>query len=217
MTLVCRNGRRGLAHDPRTDRRPGRGARRAGHDVTVEDGVSSRPRSSLHRAVARRTRPRTGLRRPARAPPDARPRGRGDDRLGHGGGRGGRLLRDRRDAEHRARRRHGIRPAGARRTCPRGGARPDRIHGGDLEGAARRGADRDGGARRRGRPRVHGRREAGRLGRADAPRARRTARSPSGRSRSTARSPRSPATATCTRARSPPSSGSAGGRRSPRR
>ena len=80
-------------------------------DVRVDDGViaAARRRASTrtaHRVVdGRGPRARAGVRRPARAPAHAGPRGRGDDRLRHGRRGRGRLLRDPRDAEHRAGRR----------------------------------------------------------------------------------------------------------------
>ena len=138
-------------------------------DVTIEDGVITARRA--RRRVGPRPRARSRLRRPARPPPRARPRGRGDDRLRHGGGRRRRLLRDPRDAEHRSRRRLGRRARGADRAGARGGGDPDRLHGVDLEGPPRRGADRDGRARPARGGGVHGRRAPGRLGRPDAARA----------------------------------------------
>ena len=135
---------------------------------------------------------------------------------GHRGCGGGRLLRDRRDAQHRARGRHRVRSAGARRARARRGPRTDRLHGCDLEGPARGGADRDGRARRGRRdsrsPMTGG--PSPPQGSCGAPSP--TARSPTGRSLSTARSRRSRATARCTRGVSPPSSGSRAGRRSRR-
>ena len=116
-------------------------------------------------------RARARVRRPARPPALAGPRGRGDDRERHRRGGRGRLLRDPRDAEHGSRRRlRGGSRLARRDRAPRG-ARPDRLHGRDLEAPRRRGADRDGGARRRRRRRLHRRRPAGHLGRPDAPRA----------------------------------------------
>jgi hypothetical protein len=64
-------------------------------NATVEAGVITR--SSRHGVPTGR---RARLRRPARPSPHARPRGRGGHRLRHEGGRGRRLLRDPRHAEH---------------------------------------------------------------------------------------------------------------------
>ena len=104
----------------------------------------------------------------------------------------------------------------ARRARARGGGRPDRLHGGDQQGPARRGADRDGGARRE-----PGRRRSPTTAGRSSPPGSCAARSSTARSRicgsrSTARSRRSRAAVTRTRARSPPSSGSARIRRPPR-
>ena len=96
-------------------------------DVRVDGGTIAQLGTSLdtNEPPRRRRRgpaARAGVRRPARAPAHARPRGRGDDRLRHRGRRGRRLLRDPRDAEHRAGRRLG---RGARLADRgRAGARP---------------------------------------------------------------------------------------------
>ena len=119
-----------------------------------------------HRAG--RARARARVRRSARPPPHAGTRGRGDDRLGHRRRRRGRLLRDRRDAEHRPGRRHGIRAARPPRAGAGGGGDPDGLHGRDLEGPAWGGAHRDGRARRGRCARVHRRRAPRCLGRPDA-------------------------------------------------
>ena len=92
-------------------------------DVRVDAARSRRSaRRSTRTSIASSTarpRARAGVRRPARPPALARPRGRGDDRLGDGGRRGGRLLRDPRDPEHGPGRRLGD---GARRARRRGRA-----------------------------------------------------------------------------------------------
>ena len=135
---------------------------------------------------------------------------------GTAGGRGGRLLRDPRDAEHRAGRRLG---RGARRAGRAGAGRgrgPGRLPRRDLEGPGRHRADRDGRARRRRRGRLHRRRPAGRRTGADAARAPVRADH-----RPAARAPLRGADALPRRAhargrRSRPSSASAATRRSPR-
>ena len=132
------------------------------------------------RGSSRRTRradPRSLILAPAFVDPHVHLRtpGREDEEtiaIGHGGGRRRWVLRDRRDAEHRPRRRLGGGARRARRARPRRGGGPHRVHGRDHEGTARGGADRDGGARRARCGRVHRRREAGRLGRCDAQRSR---------------------------------------------
>ena len=146
-------------------------------DVRVDDGVIAAIGTSLERnahRVDRRARPRAraGVRRSARASAHAGARGRGDDRLRHRGRRGGRLLRDPRDAEHGSRRRLGRGARVAHRSGQRSDADdPGRLPRRDHEGPARRRADRDGRARGRGRRRLHRRRAPGALARADAPRA----------------------------------------------
>ena len=134
--------------------------------VTIEDGVVTAVESVA--SAPGGARPRAGVRRPARAPADAGARGRGDDRLGHRRGGRRRVLRDRRDAEHRARRRHGPRAPRAARAGARGGGRPDGVHGRDLARPARRGAHRDGRARGGRCARVHRRRPTRLVGRPDA-------------------------------------------------
>ena len=161
MTLFCKNGRSdSLVLEGRLARR----RVRRGHGRERRDRADRAGRRDRQRARAR-------LRRPARPPAHAGTRGRGDDRERHRGGRGRRLLRDPGDAEHRSGRRLGGRARLARRGRAPRGARPDRLHGRDLEAARRRGADRDGRARRRRRRRVHRRRPPRHLGGPDAPRA----------------------------------------------
>ncbi len=104
-------------------------------DVTIEDGIIVADRAR------RRGRPgaraRSGVRRPSRAPARAGPRGRGDDRVGHGRGCRRWLLRHPRDAEHRPGRRLRRRARRADRAGTRGCGDPDRLHGLDLEGPRR--------------------------------------------------------------------------------
>ncbi len=165
-TLFCRNGRVRLAHRRRTRRRPGSGDRR----MPLPDG-RGRP-DHAHRARRReRDRGRSRVRRPARPPADARARGRGDDRVGHAGGRRRRLLRHPRDAEHRAGRGQRVRPRRARRARAGGGGDSHGVHGGDQQGPGGRGAHGDGRARGCRRRRVHRRRAAGGVRRAAAARA----------------------------------------------
>ena len=188
-------------------RRPRRPDRRR-HDR----GARLAPRHE--RAPRRRgdgPRARAGVRRPARPPAHARPRGRGDDRLRDAGRGSRRLLRDPRHAEHRSGRRLGRR---ARRRSSRRRRREAEIPVGFLaaitQGPGGRRADGDGRARRRGRRRLHAT-TAGRWRRRASCAARSsTAPSRAGRSRSTARSRRSRAAGRCTRARSRPSSASRG-------
>ena len=104
-------------------------------DVRVDGGTISQlgtgaRRERPPRDRRRRARARAGVHRPARAPAHAGARGRGDDRVGHRGRGGRRLLRDPRDAEHRPRRRldrpapRAAGPSGARRRRCRSGSRP---------------------------------------------------------------------------------------------
>ena len=114
---------------------------------------------------------RARLHRPACAPANAGPRGRGDDRDRHRSRRSRRVLRDPRDPEHRPGRRRprrAARPARPRRAT----RRMSRSASWPRSRRARTGrADRDGRARRRRRRRVHRRRPSGRRGRRHAPRA----------------------------------------------
>ena len=131
--------------------------------------------------------------------------------LRHGGGRGRRLLRDPRDAEHRAGRRLGggarrARRAGARRGGRAGRASWPRSRKGQQGDELTEMAELADAGRRRRSPTTAGRSSPpGSCGARSS-----TAPSPSCGSRSTARSRRSRAAATCTRARSRPSSASAG-------
>ena len=149
----------------------GRGARRPrrqGHDRRARRGAR---RERPPRGRRRRARARAGLRRPARAPARAGRGGRGDDRLGHRGRRGRRLLRDPGDAEHRPGRRLGRGARLADRGREGAGGDPGRLPRRDHPRPGRRRADRDGRARRPGRGRLHRRRPPGRRAEPDAPRA----------------------------------------------
>ena len=91
------------------------------HDVLVRDGRiaeigapgSAAAPDGAEVVDGQRPAPAAGLRRPARAPAHARPGAQGGPRDRHARGRRGRLLRRRRDAQHRPRRRL------ARRSCAR--------------------------------------------------------------------------------------------------
>ena len=163
--------------DPRRARpRPGRGHRRAsstcGSTAATITQLGTDVDANGHRVIdGSGLVLAPGVRRPARPPAHARPRGRGDDRDRHRGRRGRRLLRDPRHAEHRPGRRRGRRAARPARACRARGGGAGRLLRGDHEGAAGSRADRDGRARRRGRRRVHRRRAPGRRRRRDAPRA----------------------------------------------
>ena len=79
-------------------------------EVRIDDGtiveVAEKVDANEHRVDRRgRARARAGVRRPARPPAHAGPRGRGDGRERHRRRGGRRLLRDPRDAEHRSGRR----------------------------------------------------------------------------------------------------------------
>ena len=124
-------------------------------------GARVEPAAELAQGDRRdRARARAGLRRPARPPAHPRPRGRGDDRDRDSRRGRGRLLRDPRDAEHRAGRRHCCRPGRARRAGARRRRGAGRVPGRHLQGPGGLGADRDGRARRPWRGRVHRRRSS---------------------------------------------------------
>ena len=139
-------------------------------DVRVDNGTIAAARRE-----PRRERPPRGRRRRAscsRRPSSTRTctcacraRGRGDDRLGHRRRRGGRLLRDPRDAEHRPGRRLGRGARLADRGREGRGRDPGRLPRRDHPRPGGRGADRDGRARRAGRGRLHRRRPPGRRAR----------------------------------------------------
>ena len=142
-------------------------------DVRVDDGViaqlgDGRRGERPPRRRRGRSRARAGLRRSARPPANARPRGRGDDRLRHARGRGRRLLRHPRHAEHGAGRRLGSRA----RVAHRAGADRGRGAGGlprrDLEGPEGGELTEMGELARRRRRRLHRRRPPCRLLVADA-------------------------------------------------
>ena len=222
---ACSSGRSGA-------RRPRRSAARACStrpsgvdavlDVRVDGGTIVAARRGARRERPprdrrRRARARAGVRRPARAPAHAGPRGRGDDRVAA-------PRPPRPAATARSSRCRTPIPVvdstdvlrGLRARAAERGRGAGRLHGRDHDRPARHAADRDGRARRRRRRRVHRRRPPGRERRADAARARvqRDHRPP-------ARAPlrgadADAAAATCTWARSRPSSGSAAGRRSAR-
>ena len=106
--LFGKNGRKDDLRRPgRARARPGRGHRRGAR----RHGRQRRDRRARRRARRERHRVVDGaglVLAPAFVDPHVHlrtpgPRGRGDDRLRHRGGRGRRLLRDPRDAEHRAR------------------------------------------------------------------------------------------------------------------
>ena len=83
--LVARNGRSDSLTLEGSRPRPGAGNRRIAPDHRHRwNHQRDRARAGQGRLVAR-----AGLRRPARPPAHSGPRGRGDDRLGDGGGRGG--------------------------------------------------------------------------------------------------------------------------------
>ena len=111
-------------------------------DVRVDGGVIAGLGDDLadERAPRRRRRgqaARAGVRRPARPPAHARPGGRGDDRDRHAGGRGRRLLRDPRHAQHRPGHRFGGRARLADRRRPRDGRGAGWLPRRDLEGPER--------------------------------------------------------------------------------
>ena len=132
VMLVVRERRAGTRSTLRGARvrRSRRGDRRGLRRRRVEDGVDRRARAvATAPERARRSRRRSSTRTSTCARP-----GREDEETIASGtrGRGGRrLLRDPRDAEHRAGRRLGLRPRRARRARARGGRRPDRLHGRD--------------------------------------------------------------------------------------
>ena len=126
--------------DPRRPcARPARRASTPPHDVLVRGGEIAEigAPGSLEAPDGRRGGRRRGpapasrLRRPARAPAHARAGGQGGPRDRHPRGRRGRLLRDRRDAEHRPGGRLGAGPALAARARAARGARPGRLPGRD--------------------------------------------------------------------------------------
>ena len=152
--------------DPRTDLD-------GAHDVLIRGGeiaeigaagYAARARRGRHRRRGRQT-PVPGVRRPARAPAHARSGVQGGHRLRHGRRGRGRVLRDRRDAQHHPDRRHRVGRQLADRRGVAAGPGADRLFGEHHPRPARRGTDRDGRPARRGGDRLHRRRQAGDLSR----------------------------------------------------
>ena len=174
---------------------------RAGHRRAPANHGHEGVISAIEPADASSARDRAGVRRPARAPAHAWPRGRGDDPLRHRGRSGRRVLRDPRDAEHRACRRLGVRARRARRAGAARRVIPTGFMAAISKGQRRRRAHRDGRARRRPEPPRSRTTVVPWSPRGSCGERSSTARSPIFRSRSTARSRRSRAAGMRTRGR----------------
>ena len=175
--LFARNGADDLVDPRRARPRPGRGRRRGARRARSTAARSRRSASGSTRTGTASLDGAGLVLAPAFVDPHVHlrtpgPRGRGDDRVRHRRGCGGRLLRDPRDAEHRAGRRLG----GRARRADRDGAAPrprSRSASSPRSRRARRATELTemGELADAGAAGVHRRRPAGRLGRADAARA----------------------------------------------